>query len=158
VTVNDDEHRPYAEQGRNLARLRNEARLRQNQIASAFRIQPAAVSSWETGRTRPEPEKLHELDRLLGGTGEVFHLYGTPVVADGALAADVAAIRAALERVLESIAVENREMIAGIQAELAVLAQAQLAVAETVRQLTDGLLAQKTRAGRARPAQRSSTR
>jgi transcriptional regulator with XRE-family HTH domain len=133
-------------------------RLRQHHISDAFGIKAAAVSSWETGRTRPEPEKLHELDRLMGGTGEVFHLYGTPVVADGALAADVSAIRAVLESALAGIVVENREMIVGIQTELARLAQAQLAVAETVRQLTDGLLAQKTRAGRARPAQRSSTR
>jgi transcriptional regulator with XRE-family HTH domain len=163
--TDDDEHRPYIEQGRGLARLRNEARLRQHQLAAAFGIQPAAVSSWETGRTRPEPERLHELDRLLGATGEVFALYGQPAVADGALSADVAAIRAVLESMMGDIVPANLTRMSGIQSEMVRLAEAQIGLlesharlVESVQQLTAGLLATKPRPGRAAPARPRSTR
>jgi transcriptional regulator with XRE-family HTH domain len=162
--TDDDEHRPYIEQGRGLARLRNEARLRQHQLAAAFGIQPAAVSSWETGRTRPEPERLHELDRLLGATGEVFALYGQPAVADGALSADVAAIRAVLESMMDDLVPANLARMSGISTELARLAQAQIdllalqtELVQSVQQLTAGLIATKTRPGRAAPARPRST-
>lgn len=125
------------DRGKRLQRLRLKMKPRPTQvdIARAFGIDKAAVSSWETGRSRPAPERVHELDRLLGGTGAVLDLFGVPTTAaDPTLGADVAAIRGAVEGIADAVAAltQRVEATAAIAPELVRLVEATQRIAEVV--------------------------
>lgn len=52
--------------GKNLQRVRKNAQLRQEDVATKFKVTVQAVSGWERGASRPDIEKLAELAELYG--------------------------------------------------------------------------------------------
>jgi transcriptional regulator with XRE-family HTH domain len=56
---------PHKESGERIRWSRKEKRLTQIQVADALNVSVQSVSQWETGRTRPEPERYRALGLLL---------------------------------------------------------------------------------------------
>lgn len=63
------------ERGRALKDLREASGLLQRHVGAEFDIDKAAVSSWESGRTRPDVARIRRLDEMYGGTGAVLELF-----------------------------------------------------------------------------------
>jgi transcriptional regulator with XRE-family HTH domain len=53
---------------RALQRARSECGLSQRELAAALRISQASVSQWLTSQSAPKPERIAELERVLGLT------------------------------------------------------------------------------------------
>lgn len=64
------------ELGHRMADLRKRAGLTQRQVAERFRIDKASVSEWERGQSKPDRDRLPELDRVYGAGGELLALFG----------------------------------------------------------------------------------
>lgn len=96
------------ERGAKLRALRERSGRLQRQVGAAFDIDKAAVASWESGRSKPSIDRLGELDRLYGGTGEVLALFGVipPVASAGDVMDRVRRLERAV-RVLLELAVQG---------------------------------------------------
>lgn len=63
------------DRGQALKAMREAAGLLQRQVGAEFDIDKAAVSSWESGRSRPDVKKLRRLDEMYGQPGAVLALF-----------------------------------------------------------------------------------
>ena len=70
--------------GKQIALLRKNKGLTQEDVARELNISPQAVSKWENGHTMPELSVLVELTELLGCTIDQI-LFPAPVPAPGAI-------------------------------------------------------------------------
>jgi len=69
--------------GQRLARARRHAHIKQKDVARSFGISSQAISQWESGRTRPDSQKLMRLAQLFDVRLEWLLGDSAPVDADG---------------------------------------------------------------------------
>jgi SOS-response transcriptional repressor LexA len=75
--------------GQRLARARRHAHIKQKDVARRFGISSQAISQWESGRTRPDSQKLVRLARLFDISLEWLLAESGPMNSDGIGAADL---------------------------------------------------------------------
>jgi len=51
---------------KNLKKMRERARLTQDQLAARVGVSPSTIFRWEKGKNIPHPERLKKLDRIFG--------------------------------------------------------------------------------------------
>lgn len=105
--------------GERLKALRVAAGLLQRQVGAAFDIDKAAVAAWEAGKTKPATERLGDLDRLYGGSGEVLALFAiTQPGGLDELRGQVAVLRRALLALLEAAVRDGVQLPADVLADV----------------------------------------
>lgn len=107
----------YQEHGKKLKRLIRDAGLDQKEVAVRVDVSPQAVSGWTTGKSPPKLPMLLKLDRVLGGDGRVFAIYGEakPRAIDdiviAAMEAGLSEIRSAVDVLETSVTDEVRSQL-----------------------------------------------
>ena len=69
--------------GQRLTRARNHAHMKQKDVAEHFGISSQAISQWESGRTRPDSQRLASLARLFDVRLEWLLDESGPMVSEG---------------------------------------------------------------------------
>lgn len=93
----------YRTQGQLLRRYRlaRTPTTSQQDVADAIGVSQGAVSQWETGDSKPEPDKVRALDDFYGTRGVIAEAYGVSLPREGTavteLTRQVAALRAELD-------------------------------------------------------------
>lgn len=75
--------------GQRIARARQHAHIKQKDVARRFGISSQAISQWESGRTRPDSQRLVRLARLFDISLEWLLAESGPMDSDGAGAVDL---------------------------------------------------------------------
>lgn len=75
--------------GQRLARARRHAHIKQKDVARRFGISSQAISQWESGRTRPDSQKLVRLARLFDTSLEWLLAESEPMNSNGIGAANL---------------------------------------------------------------------
>lgn len=62
--------------GKNIKKFRQSQNMSQEELAERLNVTRQAISNWETGKTQPDIDTLHNISMILGVTIEEL-IYGT---------------------------------------------------------------------------------
>lgn len=93
--------------GKTIARLRKSRGFTQEKFADAIHVTQAAVSQWETGRTKPDVQQLFIIAEFFGVTVEELSTGISSTVMVSTQEKAPADMRAEAKRILEGISDEQ---------------------------------------------------